>query len=62
MKRNKTALFEFGEALRKASNAAYDLNRDLISLAKRDPDKASELEQVCIAGLRRQVSEGESAA
>lgn len=48
-------LFELGEAMRKASMAAYDVNRSIQKLAKVDPVKAREFELKTIEGLLGQV-------
>ncbi|RFU48023.1 hypothetical protein D0B32_10920 [Paraburkholderia sp. DHOC27] len=48
-------LFELGEAMRKASIAAYDVNRSIQKLAKMDPVTARELELEAIEGLLNQL-------
>jgi hypothetical protein len=54
MKRS-SKLFELGETMRKASIAAYDVNRSIQKLAKVDPVRARELELKTIEGLLGQV-------
>ncbi|MFM0391937.1 hypothetical protein [Paraburkholderia phytofirmans] len=48
-------LFELGEAMRKASMAAYDVNRSIQKIAKVDPVKAREFELKAIEGLLGQL-------
>ncbi|AXF14577.1 hypothetical protein [Paraburkholderia caledonica] len=50
-------LFELGETMRKASIAAYDVNRSIQKLAKVDPAKAREFELEAIEGLLGQLRE-----
>jgi uncharacterized protein HemY len=55
MKQKASKLFELGEVMRKASIAAYDINRSIQKLAKTDPVQAREFEQETIEGLLRQL-------
>ncbi len=55
MKRRPSKLFELGEAMRKASMAAYDINRSIQKLAKDNPEEAGQIEQEAIAGLLKRV-------
>ena len=48
-------LFELGEAMRKASIAAYDINRSIQKLAKSDPVTAHKFEVAAIEGLLDQL-------
>lgn len=61
MKRKPSKLFEFGELMRNASIAAYDINRSIQKLAKANPEEAGRYEQEAIAGLLRRI-EGFSSA
>jgi hypothetical protein len=53
--KSKSKLFELAETMRKASMAAYDVNRSVQKLAKMDPVKAKEFELKVIEGLLDQL-------
>jgi hypothetical protein len=53
--KQSSKMFELGEAMRKASMAAYDVNRSIQKLAKVDPVKARKFELKAIEGLLGQV-------
>ncbi|MFM0000196.1 hypothetical protein PQR57_04110 [Paraburkholderia dipogonis] len=55
--KQSSKLFELGEAMRKASIAAYEVNRSIQKLAKMDPAKAREFELKVIDSLVGQVRE-----
>jgi hypothetical protein len=55
--KTKTKLFELAETMRKASMAAYDVNRSIQKLAKMNPAKAREFELNAIEGLLGQLRE-----
>ena len=53
--KKSSKLFELGEAMRKASIAAYDINRSIQKLAKSDPVTAHKFEVAAIEGLLGQL-------
>jgi len=53
--KKSSELFALGETMRKASIAAYDINRSIQKLAKADPAKAREFELEAIEGLLSQL-------
>ncbi len=62
MKRKASKLFNLGEAMRKASIAAYDINRSIQKLAKDHPERASQFENDAIAGLLERIKDFRRAA